>query len=187
MKLNKIMLAAAMTLGAFGVAHAADAVTTPASQGGGQLSFSGSIIDSPCSISSESINQDIQLGAISQALLKKADGHSTPVSVKIKLESCDFGAADKLTKNNVTVTFNGLAAAGDSKMLALGGNTSDAGIVFTDATGKKIDLGKASDKTVLTEDSSLQFSAYVQASKASGAVIVPGDFTAVANFKMAYQ
>lgn len=183
MKLNKIMLAAAMTLGTLSVAHAADAVN----QGGGQLSFSGSIIDSPCSISSDSVNQDIQLGAISQALLKKADGHSTPVNINIKLENCDFGAADKLTKNNVTVTFNGTGSTNDVKMLGLAGNASDAGIVFTNSIGKKIDLGAASEKVVLTEDSSLQFSAYVQANKASGAVIVPGNFTAVANFKMAYQ
>lgn len=183
MKLNKIMLAAAMTFGAVSLAHAA------VDQGGGQLSFSGSIIDAPCSISSESVKQDIQLGAISKAALSKTGGHSTPVAIKIKLENCDFatGEQGKNEKNNVSVTFNGTGVAGDATMLTLAGNASNAGIVFTDSVGKKIDLGKASDAVQLNEDATLNFAAYVQASTASGAKIVPGDFTAVANFQMAYN
>lgn len=182
MKLNKIMLAAAMTFGAVSLAQAA------VDQGGGQLSFSGSIIDAPCSISSESVKQDIQLGAISKVALSKTGGHSTPVDIKIKLENCDFADEEgKQAKNNVSVTFNGTAATSDATMLTLAGNASDAGIVFTDSVGNKIKLGTASPQVKLTDDATLKFAAYVQASTASGAKIVPGDFTAVANFQMAYN
>ncbi|MCP2231222.1 MULTISPECIES: fimbrial protein [Erwinia] len=185
MKMNKIMLAAAMTFAAVSLAHAADATPGAAagSQGSGQLSFSGSIVDAPCSIKSESTKQDINLGAISKALLAKADGHSTPTQVNIKLENCEL-AKDK---NGVTITFSGAANDTDDSMLGLAGNASDAGIVFVDNKGQKIKLGEASQPTKLVgSDSTLSFSAYVQQTKATPS-IVPGDFTAVANFQLAYQ
>ncbi|KQN53877.1 MULTISPECIES: fimbrial protein [unclassified Erwinia] len=177
MKLNKIMLAAAMTFGSLSMAQAAN-------QGGGQISFSGSIIDAPCSIANESLKQDIQLGAISNAMLKTGK-HSTPVDINIKLENCEFGETAK--KNNVTVTFTGNAAAEDSKMLALTGNSSDAGIMFEDQSGTKLNLGSASQSVKLAGDQTLNFKAYVQATKSSSPSITPGDFTAVANFQMAYE
>ncbi|MBN1084031.1 type 1 fimbrial protein [Erwinia aphidicola] len=186
MKLNKIMLAAAMTFGAVSLAHAADPTppSSNTSNGGGQLSFSGSIVDAPCSIKGESLKQDISLGAISKVLLTKADGHSIPVQVKIKLENCEL---EKDKNDGVTLTFSGAANDSNSTMLGLAGNASDAGIVFVDSKGEKINLGEASKPTKLVgSDSTLNFSAYVQQSKATP-TIVPGDFTAVANFQLAYQ
>lgn len=181
MKLNKIMLAAAMTLGTISMAHAA------ADAGSGQINFSGSIIDAPCSIAGESLNQDVSLGAISNVLLKKDTNHSTPVDVKIKLENCEFSKEEGKSNNNVTVTFDGVQSDKNTDMLRLVGNTSDAGIEFTDTEGKVIKLGTASDKFALKSDSTLNFKAYVKATTASAPNIVPGEFTAVANFKMAYQ
>jgi len=60
MKMNKFMLAAAMTFATVSLAHAEDATPGAAagSQGSGQLSFSGSIVDAPCSIKSESTRQE---------------------------------------------------------------------------------------------------------------------------------
>lgn len=65
MKLNKIMLAAVMAFGVSSLAHAAD-------QGHGKVTFSGSIIDAPCSIAPESLDQTVELGAISNVALKMA-------------------------------------------------------------------------------------------------------------------
>ncbi|MDI3440675.1 fimbrial protein [Erwinia sp. V90_4] len=175
MKLNKIMLAAAMTFGAVSLAQAA-------SQGSGQINFTGSIVDAPCSIKGESIRQDINLGGISKALLAKKDGHSTPQQVNIQLENCDL-----TDKNGVTLTFSGIANDKDQSMLALAGNASDAGIVFIDSRGEKIKLGEASQPAKLAGTSAtLSFNVYVAAASAS-TNIVPGDFTAVTNFELAYQ
>lgn len=186
MKLNKIMLAAAMTFGAVSLAQAEEPPVTPpvtGPQGSGQLSFSGSIVDAPCSIKAESTKQDVNLGAISKALLSKADGHSTPTQVNIKLENCDLGK----DKSGVTITFSGAANDTNQAMLGLAGNASDAGIVFIDSKGTQIDLGKESKSTKLVgSDSTLSFSTYVKQSKDSPN-IVAGDFTAVANFQLAYQ
>lgn len=186
MKMNKFMLAAAMTFAAVSWAHAED-LTPPSTkgfQGSGQLSFSGSIVDAPCSIKGESLKQDINLGAISKAVLAKADGHSTPVQVNIQLENCEF---EKDKNDGVTLTFTGVGNDLNNKMLGLTGNASDAGIVFLDNKGAQIDLGQASKPTKLVgSDSTLSFSAYVKQSKADPK-IEPGDFTAVANFQLAYQ
>lgn len=185
MKLNKIMLAAAMTFGAVSLAQAEEPPVTPpvtGPQGSGQLSFSGSIVDAPCSIKAESTKQDVNLGAISKALLGKADGHSTPTQVNIKLENCELN-----DKSGVTITFSGAANDTDQNMLGLAGNASDAGIVFLDSKGTQINLGAASKSTKLVgSDSTLSFSTYVKQSKASPK-IEAGDFTAVANFQLAYQ
>ena len=80
MKLNKIMLAAVM---AFGVSTVANAAVKD--QGHGKVTFSGSIIDAPCSIAPESLDQTVELGAISNVALKSG-GKSTPRNFQIKLE-----------------------------------------------------------------------------------------------------
>ncbi|WP_187497177.1 fimbrial protein [Erwinia aphidicola] len=186
MKMNKFMLAAAITFSAVSLAHAANPTppSSKGSQGGGQISFSGSIVDAPCSIKGESLKQDINLGAISKVLLTKADGHSNPVQVNIKLENCEL---EKDKNDGVTLTFSGAANDADNTMLGLAGNASDAGIVFVDSRGEKIKLGEASKPTKLVgSDSNLSFTTYVQQSKTTPN-IVPGDFTAVTYFQLTYQ
>lgn len=54
MKLNKTILAAGLVLGFASMANAAD-------QGHGTVTFTGSIIDAPCSIAPESIDQTVNL------------------------------------------------------------------------------------------------------------------------------
>lgn len=73
MKLNKIMLAAAMAFGATSFAHAAD-------QGHGKVNFIGSIIDAPCSIAPESLDQTVDLGQVSNVALKTA---ALPIRVRL--------------------------------------------------------------------------------------------------------
>lgn len=69
MKLNKIALAAMITLV---VSHFANA-----DQGHGKVKFTGSIIDAPCSINPESVDQTVDLGQISNVALQNG-GKSTP-------------------------------------------------------------------------------------------------------------
>ncbi|WP_455817197.1 fimbrial protein [Pseudomonas cerasi] len=83
MNLNKTILAAFVALGSISMVHAAD-------QGHGKITFTGSIIDAPCSISPESIDQTVELGQISNIALKDG-GKSTPKFFSIKLENCSFG------------------------------------------------------------------------------------------------
>ncbi len=179
MKLNKIMLAAVMALGVSSLAHAAD-------QGHGKVTFSGSIIDAPCSISPESMDQTVELGAISNVALKNG-GKSTPRNFDIKLENCEL-TTDTPGKNNaVSLTFTGAASAIDSKLLGITGTAKGAGIAITDGSGNDIVLGqKTKAQTLQNGANTLSFAAYLQGAKASTGV-VPGEFQSVADFTLAYQ
>ncbi len=174
MKLNKIMMSAVMAMGVTSFAHAAD-------QGIGKVYFTGSIIDAPCSISPDSEKQTVDLGQISNVALKDG-GKSNPRTFEIKLEQCDT-----TTLKTVTTTFTGKASPNNSDLLGInGGTASGAGIGITYG-GEKIKLGQATAaQTLNTGNNTLAFAAYLQGEGASAA-IVPGDFTAVADFTLAYQ
>lgn len=182
MKLNKIMLAAVMAFGVSSLAHAVD-------QGHGKVTFTGSIIDAPCSIAPEAVDQTVELGAISKVALKEG-GKSTPRNFQIKLENCELTVDDKDPKKNNTVslTFTGATSAVDAKLLGITGTAKGAGIGLTDGSGNDIVLGTATKAISLQNGSNtLSFAAYLQGDSASKAVIVPGEFQSVADFTLAYQ
>ncbi|MGQ1888425.1 fimbrial protein [Serratia marcescens] len=185
MKLNKIMVAAVLAFGVTSVAHAA-----VKDQGHGTVTFKGAIIDAPCSITPETVDQTVNLGQVSNVALKNG-GQSTPKNFQIKLENCELNAGDAngVGKNNaVAITFTGAASVEDAKLLGITGTAKGAGIAITDGSGKVIELGKASSAQALGDgNNTLSFSAYLQGNKASNAVITPGDFQSVADFTLAYQ
>jgi type 1 fimbria pilin len=180
-----VLLAIAAVGSAISVANAAD-------QGHGTVNFVGSIIDAPCSISPDTIDQTVNLGQISNRALLKG-GKSTPRVFNIKLEDCDVA---NLTDKTVTTTFTGTESKANPGYLAIAGTASGAAIAITSDDGNNIKLGSASP-TVKVQDgkNTLRFAAYLQGNpdvKNPGgatvpAVIVPGEFTSVANFTLAYQ
>lgn len=175
MTLNKTMIAICMAMGIASFAHAGDA--KPTDQGHGRVNFHGSIIDSPCSIDTKSVDQKIELGEISSSALENS-GSSTPKPFQIMLKKCSIS-----TMKTVTTTFTG--PAGQGGKLGITGDASGAGIVLTDGAGTKIALDKATaPQTLGNGDNTLSFSAYVQG---DGASVVPGEFNGVADFTLAYQ
>lgn len=177
--MNKIMLSAVVALGMSSMAALA------ANQGQGSVKFTGAIIDAPCSIAPESVDQTVELGQVSSALLKKG-GKSSPKEFNINLEDCVI----EENKKNVSVTFTGVnsGVAGHDGMLGISGQASGASVAITDAGGKLIKLGSASPlKGVNEGHTALRFAAYLQGDGSEDAVVVPGDFTAIADFTMAYQ
>ncbi|QDI20301.1 type 1 fimbrial protein [Serratia marcescens] len=174
MKLNKIMMAAVLAFGVTSMAHAKD-------QGHGTVTFKGAIIDAPCSIAPESEDQTVQMGQISNVALKDG-GKSVPRQFDIKLEQCDT-----TTLKTVTTTFNGKSSPTSADRLGIIGTASGASIAITDLASNLIKLGTATAPQTLNDgNNTLRFAAYLQGDGASTAV-VPGDFTAVADFTLAYQ
>ncbi|OAH32812.1 fimbrial protein [Serratia marcescens] len=177
MKLNKALLAAAIVMGMSSMAHAAD-------QGSGKVTFTGAIIDSPCSINPDSLDQTIDLGRISNVALASG-GKSSTHNFAINLEGCSFGTP--ATNNKVTVTFTGEQSAAVDGALGITGSAQGAGVMLTEENGALVTLGQATKPQILHDgDNTLGFAAYLQGAKASDA-IVPGDFTSVANFTLAYN
>ena len=182
MKLNKVMMATVLAVGVSSTAFAAD-------QGHGKVTFTGSIIDAPCSITPESIDQTVELGQISNVALKNG-GKSNPRPFSIDLENCSFeaDAQGNPQKNKVAVTFTGMESSSVSGLLGITGTAQGAGVAITDGSGDVISLGQPTKTQTLQEgNNTLSFSAYLQGASASGTAIVPGDFQAVADFTLAYN
>ncbi|MTD28398.1 fimbrial protein [Erwinia sorbitola] len=176
MKLNKLVMA----LG-FGIAMVAGSANA-ADQSHGSVTFKGAIIDAPCSIDSQSVDQTVNLGQVSSSTLEenKNTGTSIPKNFQINLEGCSLSTA-----KTVLTTFSG--AEGANGLLGITGTAKGASIAITDGTGSTIELGKASKPQGIQDgNNTLVFSAYLQGDGASAA-IVPGDFTSVADFTLAYQ
>lgn len=178
MKMNKIVIATSLALG---IVSFASAAAPTADQGHGTVTFTGSIIDSPCSINPDSVDQTVNLGEVSSTALKDG-GTSSPKPFQIKLENCDVSS---LAKGTVATTFTG--ASGADGRLGIDGVAKGASIALTDGAGKLIVLGTPSaPQTVQNGNNTLEFAAYLQGDNASDGV-VPGDFHSVANFTLAYQ
>ncbi|EDC3560642.1 long polar fimbrial protein LpfA [Salmonella enterica] len=113
---NKIILAMA-TAGMMCCtsAFAASIATTDA--GGGTITFSGSVIDAPCSIVPESQNIKVNLGQVSLKTLDAANKYSSAVPVTINLTGCSFEAptntSDPVKYSKVAVTFPDAHAPAD--------------------------------------------------------------------------
>lgn len=177
MNLNKTLLAAVIAFGSASMAHA-DA-------GHGKVTITGSIIDAPCSIAPESIDQTVDLGQISNVALKDG-GQSTPRNFAIQLEDCSFGTP--AAKNKVQVTFTGMESAAGNGLLGITGNAGGASIAITSADGEVIKLGAPTKAQTLQDgNNTLSFAAYMQGDGGADAVVTEGDFQAVTDFTLAYN
>ena len=170
-KMKTALLSLGLLMGSASVAQAAD----------GTVTFTGSVHSGACSIKPDSVDQTIPLGAIAKHQLQ-AGGKSEPRRLLIELEGCDLAG---LTDNTVTTTFTGAPSSVVPGALGTVGSAGNVGIMMTHGS-KPVELGVATTPQVIAAgDNTLEFGAYVQG--AATGDIVPGDFSAVTNFTLAYQ
>ncbi|WP_426506281.1 fimbrial protein [Serratia proteamaculans] len=181
MKLNKIMMTAVLAFGSMATAQAADPVPS-VDQGHGKVTFTGSIIDAPCSIAPDSVDQTVNLGAIANVTLANG-GNSEPKPFNIHLEKCSVATA-----KTVTTTFDG--PAGKGGLLGMIGDAKGASIAITDGSSNVIELGKATAGQLISvgaTEATLPFSAYLKGDGGDDKSIIPGKFQSVANFTLNYK
>jgi len=176
MEMNKTFCAAMMALSMASVAQA--------DEGHGKVTFTGSIIEAPCSINPDSTEQVIPLGQIASITLKDG-GTSLPRPFQINLENCSFDTA-----STVTTTFSG--AEGANGLLGMTGTAKGASIAITDGTGAVVKLGVASQGQKLQQgQNTLSFAAYLKGdgkdADGKDIALVPGEFQSIADFTLAYQ
>lgn len=178
MNMKKLVLAAAVSCVMATAANASE------DMGHGKITFKGSVIDAPCSIDAKSLDQTIQLGAISKNQLAKG-GKSTPVDFSIVLHDCDTA-----TFTTASIAFNGYAgeaADGLDSSFAVTGQGAGVGVTLTNMGGKVLKPNVANDLPPLADgDNELEFQAFVQGTTASAGA-TPGTFQSIANFVMDYQ
>ncbi|MBQ0211503.1 fimbrial protein [Providencia rettgeri] len=150
--------------------------------GSGTVTFSGSIISAPCSIAPGEENQEVPLGQVSDVTLK-AGGASSAQPFSIKLEGCNLE-----NDNIVKVTFNGteeVSGESNTGMLRITGDASGAAVKIMNTTGTQINVNSEYQQAYVKGDNELKFTAALQGLK--GTTVVPGNFSAVTNFTLAYQ
>jgi type 1 fimbria pilin len=175
MKLNKVMMAAVLAFGTVSGVQAAD-------QGHGTVTFTGSIIDAPCSIDPNTVDQTVDLGAVSNVALLDG-GTSSPKPFEIRLEKCSL-----TTAQTVTTTFDG--APGKDGLLGITGDAQGASIAIIDGSNAPIALGKPSTGQLISAgatEASLGFTAYLKGDGGDATTIIPGKFQSVANFILDYK
>lgn len=169
-------------------ATAAVSVAAEKDQGHGIITFKGSIIDAPCSISQSSAYQEVEMAQVANVALKNG-GKSQMTPFKIELLGCDL---DNL--KSVTAKFTGMPG-GTADLLAIKGTTG-ASLAIADHNGDLIKNGNESSAQLLSNgDNYLLFNAYLQGDmndaggggQATPAVVTPGNFESLANFTLSYQ
>ncbi|MBL0434251.1 type 1 fimbrial protein [Aeromonas hydrophila] len=153
---------------------------------GGELNLHGRIIDQPCVVAPESLEQEVEMGVVDVKQLY-ANGAGEQVPFSIRLTNCKPGIF-RMAK----VTFTGSKDTQLSGGLAFtAGIAKGAGIRLYDVTQTPLDLGTPSRGYLLggSADNELQFFARVEGHPDALAAknIQPGDYSAVANFIVAYE
>ncbi|HDY1347370.1 TPA: P fimbria major subunit PapA, partial [Escherichia coli] len=174
----------AMAVVSFGVNAAP---TIP--QGQGKVTFNGTVVDAPCSISQKSADQSIDFGQLSKSFLE-AGGTSKPMDLDIELVNCDITAfkQGQAAKNGkVQLSFTGPQVTGQAEELATNGGTGTA--IVVQAAGKNVSFdGTEGDANTLKDgDNVLHYTAIVKKSSANNAQVTEGAFSAVATFNLSYQ
>nr|WP_281172955.1 fimbrial protein [Trabulsiella guamensis] len=116
----------------------------------GTIRFNGSIVDSPCVISSNSQNQEVDMGAVKSSTFSTAGDKSTATPFQIRLEECDLTAG----KTKVNVVFNGIGDDDDTTLLSVdngAGSATGVGIGLFDAKGEAIALNDGASLEALSE------------------------------------
>ncbi|OEE49813.1 fimbrial protein [Vibrio anguillarum] len=176
--MKKTIIASAMMMLSASVFAAAAEDT-----GHGVVNFTGAIIDAPCSIAPESMDQTINMGLISNDLLEKQG--ETPVRpFSIHLESCSTETAKA-----ATVTFSGRSDSVEKKNLAISGAGKGAAIALVNQLDDSvIELGtKTKAISIVEGDNVLQFGAKLVSNLKEGDKATPGEFKATTNFIISYE
>lgn len=170
-KMKAALFSVGLLAASMSVANAAD----------GTITFTGSVHSGACSIKPESVDQTVPLGSIAKHQLQDG-GKSNARPGTIELEGCDLTG---LTDNTVTTTFTGAPSSAVPGAIGTVGGAGGVGVMMTHG-GRPIQLGVATTpQAISVGDNTLEFGAYVQG--AATGTIVPGDFSAVTNFTLAYQ
>lgn len=175
MKFNKIMLSAIFVFGVSSYAAAEDPVVGAA----GKVTFAGKIVDAPCSIHPDSVDQTVNMGSIANGALKSG-GKSTPQSFILKLTDCDIA-----TKKSVETMFTGGASESGDGHIGVIGSAKGISVGIGDTAGNLIALGTPVPSKLLVGSNDLEFTTFVKGDAKEA--IIPGEFQALARFILTYK
>ncbi|MEQ4924173.1 fimbrial protein [Proteus hauseri] len=180
-KLSIVGAAVALSLASFG----------SMAENNGVINFVGSVVDSPCNIADESLNQTVKFGEISRVFLEQ--GNEREKTFTIKLEQCNFDKFKKddqgawLPVKTMKIQFDGRSYADATNTLLATDRTKANNVGIAIDTYK---FGEAADILSKIRNKQgtnvLEFTALAKAVDVSKEV-KEGEFAAIADFRISYE
>ncbi len=174
-RLVRNVLAAAVVTGISFAAHAAD----------GKINFTGTILDSACTVNTGTATQTVDLGQIPKSSFSAKGDVAAATRFTIVLDNCPTAV------KTASVKFDGTADANDTSILALssGQTAKGVGVALYEKDGvTPIPLATLSKS--LTLDTTASYSnqmAFVAKYKATEATVTAGTANASSDFTITYQ
>lgn len=180
----KTIAASAMIMGFASFANAAGTNM-------GNVTFTGTIEDSPCSIAVGDEHQTVNLGHIGTGSLLKG-GQSSAVDFHIKLENCAFTTEKTMSTTFSAVGNESTTSAGNIALMGANGEMAGSSIVLATYKGAQIKLDEADSQPLAVDasgvglaDQTLNFKAWVKGDDAATSIDT-GEFNSVVNFAVSY-
>ena len=153
---------------------------------GGQVKFTGEIMDASCNVDTSSANQTVDLGKWAKSYFTGPGVETTKTAFRIKVKGCPSSV------QNVAVLFDGKTDTQKNTLLAVNGGATGVGIkLYEDDASKQVILGTATKQhaviagaTGATGTADLLFYADYEA---TGATMTTGLANGVADFNMIYN
>lgn len=165
-------------------------------QGSGELHFKGEVVNAPCEIHPDDIDQTILLGTVTTKRIN-TDGHSSAIPVHIRLINCDLPGSDNGSGqpiSKVAVTFDSDAKTTEGTEMLDNTSTGEAtgvGVMLLNSDQTPITLGQPTTDIPLLEASAsqqLNFFAWMQRIDSTGAnQATPGAVTSNATYVLDYK
>lgn len=194
-KVNKLILSACVAGSMVNGAWAAAPVG--ADYGHGTLHFTGSVINSPCSIAPGDEDIDVPLGQVANKVLEAGAGYSLTQPITIHLQNCDLtahtsvssgtGTVDYPSFSKVTVQFAGSADASNAELYANTGTAQGVGIRLMDTMAGNVPLlanTTSAEHGLTSGDNLLKFGARLEK---NGQAVVTGTVAADVTYALNYK
>lgn len=161
----------------------------------GVINVSAALVNSPCHLSADTAEQEIEMGAVPEYRLRNPGHRAEPVNLHLTLEGCQFDTfarsperAGGLTvvpgQPVVMFTAIGVADAHNPHLFSLQGRAKGVGLALTDSEHRAIIPGERSRPQILLPGrSTLTLHAHLTRTEEA---LVPGDYRAVVNIGLEY-
>lgn len=149
----------------------------------GTIQFTGNILDTACTVNTESQNQTVNLGNVSTSAFPSAGATAAPARFTIKLSDCPSSVA------NASVRFDGSPDTTNSHILALdsGQTAKNVGIaIYEQNSSTLIPLATDSQKVALTADTTNELT-YIAKFYATAYPVTAGTANATTSFTIIYN
>ena len=163
----------------------------------GAIVANGMLVSSPCVLSDESLEQELDLGAISQKELEKTDDVTVPVAIHIVMDGCPGGVHELNDKHDMrrnlwlsdqsvaSMTIMGDEEPSDPRFFRLKGTTSGYSLRIEDAGGEQLMPSVAEHPIALSQGrNDLVFKAQL---RRNDQPVSTGEWTAVIRVGMEYD